>query len=388
MKICAVCFVELEALPPVISVIDELLRQRHQVTVITMCKDKYSDYFKDNKNVTFKYLYVTEIVKPKWIRKNRYFEYAWSILFPKLRARRAQKVYKLLESSTNDFDFVWVMHEETARMMGRRLLHQRIQYVLTIFELDLCVHKSVFLPHVAMQALAVVVPEYCRAHILYAIWRLKHLPKILPNKPSKHPQTLNMRVSDGRIAALIKEIKASEKKIILYMGIFLPERKLDTIIEAIARMNDKYVLVLLGYDNCYLAELKEKFGEKFIYAGHLSPPEHLAVASHAHIGILTYVATGSGSINPVFCAPNKVFEYAGFGIPMLCNDIPGLKYQVEYSQMGVCADIDSIQDICSKIQYIESQYADMSKNARKYYKSVEIDVAVELILKDVEARIC
>lgn len=388
MKITVVCFIELEAIPPVISVVDELLRQGLQVTVITMCKDKYSTYFEDNKNVTFKYLYATEIAKPKWIKINKYFEYGWSILVHKLRTRRAQKVFKILESPKTTFDFVWIMHEETARMMGGRILQKKFQYVLTIFELDLCVQKSVFLPQVAMQALTVVVPEYCRAHILYAIWKLKHFPKILPNKPSRHPQKLNMPISDGSISALISDIKDTGKKIILYMGIFLPERRLDTIIEAISMMDDSYVLVLLGYDNCYLGELKNKFKGKFIYAGHLSPPEHLSVASHAHIGILTYVATGSGSINPVFCAPNKVFEYAGFGIPMLCNDVPGLKYQVEYSQMGVCSDIDSVQDICNKIHLIESQYANLSEHAIKYFESVKIDVAVELILKDVEDRIC
>ncbi len=96
----------------------------------------------------------------------------------------------------------------------------------------------------------------------------------------------------------------------------------------------------------YLLELLEQFPETQ-YLGFYQPPGHLELIKCADIGILTYVAD-QGSINPVYCAPNKIWEYAKFGIPMLCNDIPGLRYTVEAYRMGRCCDIGSVEDIKKK----------------------------------------
>ena len=81
---------------------------------------------------------------------------------------------------------------------------------------------------------------------------------------------------------------------------------------------------------------------------------------------ISYVANNH-SINAVFCAPNKVYEFAGFGIPMLCNDNPGLKYTVEYYGMGVCAEDLSVDSIKSFLDKIRAEESAMSEAANHYY---------------------
>ena len=100
-------------------------------------------------------------------------------------------------------------------------------------------------------------------------------------------------------------------------------------------------MVLAGRESDYLKELLIKYPD-VKYLGFTVPPKHLSIVKLADIGILTYVAD-SGSINPVFCAPNKIWEYAKYGIPMLCNDIPGLKYTVEYYRTWILFVDISIQ---------------------------------------------
>lgn len=103
----------------------------------------------------------------------------------------------------------------------------------------------------------------------------------------------------------------------------------------------------MGRESDYLHELQKEYPNGFEYLGFIKPPHHLAIQKYCDIGILTYVSD-TGSINPIFCAPNKIFEYARLGMPMLCNDIPGLKYTVESSDMGYCCDINDTDDIQKK----------------------------------------
>jgi glycosyltransferase involved in cell wall biosynthesis len=121
-------------------------------------------------------------------------------------------------------------------------------------------------------------------------------------------------------------------------------------------------------------------GDRFEYLGAVKPPHHLEIASHADVAYISYVPN-NGSINAVFCAPNKVYEFAGFGIPMLCNDNPGLKYTVEYNNMGVCVPELNTENITSALEQIDSNYDTMSRAAISYYDSESVEDAVQRILE-------
>ncbi|MDO5311668.1 MAG: hypothetical protein Q4E94_07140, partial [Clostridia bacterium] len=114
---------------------------------------------------------------------------------------------------------------------------------------------------------------------------------------------------------------------------------------------------------------------QFIYLGEAKPPQHLEIASHADVAYISYVANDH-SINAVFCAPNKVYEFAGFGIPMLCNDNPGLKFTVEYNGMGVCVQELTEEHIRIALKRIDSNFEAMSNAALRYYEEESVEQAV------------
>lgn len=380
MHIIIPCFLDLTELPPAINVIDLLLQDGHTVSVISLFKNEASNNIFGNK---VKYYSIIE-KRPRKIKK---FENNYHYLVIKkkydefLIQKKAKKIFNIIDSIIDDDSTLWIMHEYTASTMGRKLINNGYKYIFSVFELDNNVENALFLKEVSQKALSVVVPEYNRAHILKAWWRLEKLPFILPNKPSYHPRIKNMNITDEKTNKIIKSLEG--KKIILYLGIFMEERRLDTIIEAVKRMGDDYVLVFMGHKSPYLNQLLRIYKNEFVYLDYTAPPNHLQVASHAHIGILTYVAV-SKSINPLFCAPNKLYEYAGFGIPMLCNDIPGLKYQVEYSNIGTCSDIEKVNDICESINKIETNYGDMSYNAMHYFDSCDIQGIIRNIINSIK----
>ncbi len=103
-----------------------------------------------------------------------------------------------------------------------------------------------------------------------------------------------------------------------------------------------------------------------IYLGFFPAPTHLQITSYAHIGVANY---DYSSLNNLFCAPNKIYEYAGFGIPILGNDVPGLQYTIGTARAGVCADFLNRKSIIDALMEIEENYTEYSKNAVKFYES-------------------
>ena len=77
-------------------------------------------------------------------------------------------------------------------------------------------------------------------------------------------------------------------------------------------------------------------------------------------------------LNAIFCAPNKTWEYTGFGIPVLCHDIPGLRYTIGQYKAGVCADMDDTEAIKAAITEMDSNYEEYSQNAIAFYVSFDV----------------
>lgn len=86
-------------------------------------------------------------------------------------------------------------------------------------------------------------------------------------------------------------------------------------------------------------------------------------------------------LNTAFCAPNKIYEYGTFSIPMVGNEIPGLKI-LEQKGAGLLAnenDIEAIKNIYFKIDHTHHQYA---KNARLLFDETDNIATIKDALKD------
>lgn len=372
MKIIVIGFLELDALPPAITLL-KILSKKNKVFYIGIddMNDRYRNIFGDN----IEFYNIIPHIKKSNIA---YIQKLHSFIFWRTYKYHLLKGGKILKKVYEKGDIVWVLHEYTLMHMRGNIL-ENIPYFLTMYEL----HPDIFkkkskLKKMIKNANKVIVPEYARSAIVQACIGLSNLPYIIPNKPYEFNET-DIYLENNPLKNIAKQAHDKKKLIILYSGIFLRERKLDTILEAVSDLKDKYEMVLLGRKSDYLNELLLKYPD-VKYLGFTVPPKHLSIVKLADIGILTYVAD-SGSINPVFCAPNKIWEYAKYGILMLCNNIPGLKYTVEYSKLGYCCDINSVNDIKEKLNNIYCNYEQFSRNAKAYYKSINVEKLVLDLLK-------
>ena len=120
--------------------------------------------------------------------------------------------------------------------------------------------------------------------------------------------------------------------------------------------------------------------------GFVSPPKHLVFLKYSRIALLPYSPEsmkgyGYNILNALYCAPNKIFEYARFGKPMISNDIPGLRNVFDVFNCGVVIkDPVSPSSIVDAINLVSKNYQEMSEGAVRYYNSIDLHSIVKNII--------
>ena len=347
----------MSGLPPFLALIDYLLStNKYNISVISSEFDKEIHNIYLSKGVKIIHYYSLEPRKGILSRiRNRFkLEFVFSYRTPK-------------DAKRIDYDILWVVSERTAVKIPRFLSGKK--YILSTYELNDRYPK--FLKKVAPLvsfAKVNVACEYNRSQIMRVWFKLQKTPIVLPNKPFKHPLTKEL---PSKYAEKLKG-----KKIILYQGHLTRDRNLDGVCKAVSEIPE-YTLVLMGDGGEYIDYLKDKYPST-VFINYIKAPFHLNITSYARIGVVTY---DYYSLNTIYCAPNKIWEYSGFSIPMLANNIPGLKNTVEKFDAGVCIDMDNTESIKNAILTIEENYGDFSNNAKKMYDECDTGKIVDDVIE-------
>lgn len=365
-KILIVNFHELGNLPPVINLIDILLKYNFEIDVLTFDDMNIAKRYKLEKNIKF---HILE-------KKNGIFQF----ILRKLNLRKTVKKLMI------DKDLIWTTTDMTVREIGKDLFkYTHIMQLMELVEdIPLFPYQRYFktnLKKYAQKAKKVVVPEYNRAHIQQAWWNLNDTPIVLPNKPS-------MRIPDNipnDLKIHIDFLKNINKKIVIYQGIIRPERPLEHIAKALETKKEEFIFCIMGRDENKLIEKLRKQYSCIYYVPFTTPPYHLQITSLASIGVLSYISTANNNthyslLNQIYCAPNKIFEYSAYGVPMIGNDVPGLKFPLENKKMGVCYKADSDNSILESISIIMDNYESFSNNATLFFNSVDLET---IIIKEI-----
>lgn len=384
MRIIIPSFEEIKLMPPTINLFRILAEMGHEVVYITVFPDEYAPNFQ-GKNISNISLAKKDYTIKKNIRTPDLFGVRWLVYRSDILIKSffAHRLKHWLDHNLKKDDLLWVVNEMTPILAGSSFTKKyKDQYIFTIYELHNATWASRHIKRVAQDAKITVVPEYNRAHIQKYFFNLKKLPKVLPNKPSGICEGKELPIDNDAIRESISRIKESGKKIILYMGIIGLERPLDKIIQAVRTQKDKYEFVVLGRPSPYLDFLKEKYKDDFTYLGFVTPPQHINVASHADIGILIYVPLGNAGLNALYCAPNKIYEYTGLGLPVLTNDIPGLHNLVHSYECGLSIDMDDTKTISESLSELFNNYDKYQKGADSFYESVNVKKLIANILDE------
>lgn len=342
--------------PPFLALIDYLLTTNlYNIKIISSEYDDEIDKIYVPKGVEIIHYYKQEPRKGIFSRiRNRYKrDYVFSNNLPK-------------DIKNIEYDILWIISEKTAVKISNLLKEKK--FILSTYELnDRNPRLIKKMKPIVTAAKVNIACEYNRSQIMRVWFNLDETPVVLPNKPFKHPFIKDLPTSFSHILR--------DKKIILYQGHISRDRNLDGICKAVSEIPD-YKLVLMGDGGEYVDFLKNRY-PSIIFIDYIKAPFHLNITSYARIGVVTY---DYYSLNTIYCAPNKIWEYSGFSIPMLANDIPGLKNTVEKNGAGICVDMNNSESIKKAIFSIEKDYNTFSTNAKKMYDTCNIGGIIDNII--------
>ncbi len=286
-----------------------------------------------------------------------------------------------IDSLYEDGDIVWLNTITSLKLLGSKVL--KYKYVIHLLELLHSVklyYKIPFLQYnlkyYLQNAYKVIVCEYNRACIMQAWFDLKEIPIVIPNKIYLREEENILNKLSDKANEIMNNLQ--NKKIIIYQGLFGPERPIETFVEAISEMGNEYVFVIMSRN--MLDKLYKK--DNIFEIGFCSPPHHLYVTQKAYIGVLCYQAVSQGyanndCLNSIYCAPNKIYEYSRFGIPMIGNNIPGLKYTIEYAGAGICLEDMTKKSIKEAILRIDADYEKYRTKSKEFYDAVNVKQIIE-----------
>lgn len=360
MKVLFICKGCLDKAVPIISIAQAFNAEGHDVELVC---GNISDALKDELSAEGLDIISLNLNNPENGR------YAWTLMM-KLHhwATFRWKTQKILAQRSPDL--LYLATADTA--IALRGLYSNFKYVLHLRELyDEQPHYMKLLQTPAQQAYRVVVPEKNRAYLYYHFLDLKKVPTTIPNKPFYHPRQTKMNI-DFLEADL--QTRIANKRNIIYQGQIHPERNLGKVIK-VSTLLDNYNLILMGQDFGVLDEYR-KLNPNLIHIPFVRPPLHLHITSWAYIGLITY---DFHSLNTIYCAPNKIWEFTGFSIPILANLNPGIKYTLDNAKAGITVDFEDENAIINGILNIENQYGPLQDGATAFYDSVAPANIIQLI---------
>lgn len=369
----------LDQYPPVATLTQALLELGHKVTLICCHGDLASDIILNNSRCCLVDLGSRPNGSLSSLKFDRLFR---------------KKINELIRNSEPKFDLIWTCSVFTARDAGPVLLtggHRHVMQLMELIEdLPAITHrysvpfKSRLAIKMARSAYRVVVPEYNRSFIQQAWWKIPKRPAVLPNKPIVRSDLLP--AVDERYSSLFRIFENEKRKIILYQGGFADDRGFRGPIEAVEKLGNDYVLYLMGVRDDLDGDrirLEAKDHSQVVLIPFVPAPQHLAFTHFGYIGLMPYrpsYETGLSPLNALYCAPNKLWEYARFSLPMIGSDVPGLTSIFESKGIGKTVDIDNADAIISAIRYIESDYKSFSERSRLFFDSVDVLKTVQEII--------
>ncbi|THH34570.1 glycosyltransferase family 4 protein [Neolewinella litorea] len=304
LRILAPSITDLKYFPPSATFLNYLSAQDNTEVVVLSYHSNESSF--------------SESVKVRNISKTPYPSIFIDRLIAKVRSYYHFYKYLLKNKREVDIIFIGIWDFNFLKQIVKLINFKGI-IVYQFHELDLS--KL----HLCRDADFCLIPEENRLWLTYFLGNLGKLPLLLPNIP-------NTQLGEAAVVPeIINELKRDNKKILLYQGLVSFKRRcLAEIIESLTLSSNELHLIIMPGAKADPAELGKVntlalqlgVSERVHIIASLPAPMHLEIIRYADIGIGLYRPT---SLNQVYAAPNRLYEFSKFGIPQILPDFPMFK---------------------------------------------------------------
>lgn len=276
---------------------------------------------------------------------------------------------------------LWFGNCESFMTLGESLNERKfVASVLELYDDQKWIDSQ--LKHILPKAALLICCERHRSAIMKSRYKLKTFPIVMPNKAYEISDKESEENSFDNIDSAILDVmrQHEKKRIVLYQGIIGRDRPLANIAQALALIDDPNVIFwIMGKGDTQLVNEVKEIYPRTAYLGYVPSPQHMLVTQRAHIGVANY---DYSNLNNVFCAPNKIYEYAKFGMPMLTSDNIGLTETVGAAGAAECVDFSDVAEVKNGLSKILSNYDQYHEKALKFYKQTDNRDVMNRIYKE------
>ena len=166
----------------------------------------------------------------------------------------------------------------------------------------------------------------------------------------------------------------ADKRIVLATGTLLPIHGTDAIVDSVADWPDEFVLVLHGWipERQFEAILRERIsagnGRIFLSTDILDQDHKNDIFQSADVGLVFFRPEG---VNYKFAAGSsgKLFDFMRSGVPIIGNDIPGMRALVADNGCGVV--VPDATGIGAALAGLLERHTELSQNGLQAYTQYE-----------------
>jgi glycosyltransferase involved in cell wall biosynthesis len=195
----------------------------------------------------------------------------------------------------------------------------------------------------------VVAANLERAERMAEHYSMPALPLVIRNIPPMPPPA----APTSRVDSLLHPRRRSSADFLLvYQGHLKLRRGLGRVLEALVVLPESFRLIIVGGgpDQQLLLQRIGSMGlaDRVDHLGRVPRTALPVILTQCDAGVLTY---SYDTLNDRLCAPNKVYEYAQAGLPILATDQPPLRRIFESYDMGqLIGEEDGAQEIAAAVQ--------------------------------------
>lgn len=155
--------------------------------------------------------------------------------------------------------------------------------------------------------------------------------------------------------------------LLVHQGVLLPNRGIDQVIEAVELCED-VSLAIIGYGMHvpFLMNLVSQRGleNRVHFLGAVPAGDLVSWSASADVGICTIVGNSDSYRHSM---PNKLFEYAMAGLPVIASNYEGMGSFVIENDFGVTCDPTSVSELVASIKSLQDnpeQRTHLANNAK------------------------
>lgn len=130
----------------------------------------------------------------------------------------------------------------------------------------------------------------------------------------------------------------ADTPVFIYVGALARGRGIELVLEACLTSETREHVVFIG-DGRLTSHIKE-VSERFPRVGYCEPVPHDELVRFIADADGAFCLIEDVSLSDHYCLPNKLFEYAFAGLPVIASRLPDIQRVVDDFHLGVCVDLD------------------------------------------------